>query len=303
MHGFLVVDKPRGMTSHAVVGLVRRRLNTRRVGHAGTLDPAAEGVLVIAVGRATTLIDRVQAQRKQYIARAVLGAASASDDIEGPLIESMGDVTPPDVENVRRALASFQGEIEQVPPAYSAIKVEGQRAYRRARLGHADRMPRRWVIIHAIELIAYTFPDVVFSVECSKGTYVRSIARDLGAQLGIPAYLHSLVRVAVGPFMLDDAWDIATVADQLNPATWPLMALHPTCALPDTATLLLDEQAVAQWYHGQPIPVRTPGEDAGALEASAFDGTGRWLGLASLDARHRQWRPRLVIGPTDGRRN
>lgn len=293
LHGFLVVDKPRGMTSHDVVALVRRRLRMRRVGHAGTLDPAAEGVLVVAAGSATRLIDRVQDGDKQYVAHVVLGAETDSADAEGQLIAASSDLAP-SRDAVERALAPLVGTITQVPPAHSAIKVGGQALYHRARRGEKVDVPARTVIIHGIRLLAYDYPDLLLVIDCGKGVYVRSIARDVGRALGTGAYLHALLRTAVGRFTLAQAWTTAELEAHLRPQTWPLMALHPDVALAGAPALILDPDAATAWYHGRPVPAdRRP--PAASAEARVYHQTGAWMGLAAADAGRRQWRPRQVV--------
>jgi len=295
LHGFLIVDKPRGVTSHDVVALVRRRLRMRRVGHAGTLDPAASGVLVVAAGAATRLIDRVQDGDKQYIAHIVLGAETDSADAEGRLIATApDDVSAPSLATIEQALRSFVGTISQIPPAYSAIKVGGQALYHRARRGEQVEVPARTVTVHAIRILAYAYPDLLVVIDCGKGTYVRSIARDLGRELGTGAYLHALLRTAVGPFTLGQAWTADEIEAYLEPRTWPLMALHPDVALSPTPALILDRDAATAWYHGRPVPTgRQP--PRAAIEARIYDQDGSWLGVATADPERRRWRPRQVV--------
>ena len=206
--GLVVVDKPGGMTSHDVVAKVRRACGTRKVGHAGTLDPMATGVLVLGVNRATRLLGHLMLTEKSYAATVRLGASTTTDDAEGEVV-----ATAPaghlDEAAVRRALAAFVGDIEQVPSTVSAIKVDGRRAYALARAGEQVALPARPVTVHAIEVDGSRregdFLDVDIRVDCSSGTYIRAIARDLGAALGVGGHLTALRRTAVGPFTLDGA--------------------------------------------------------------------------------------------------
>lgn len=206
--GLVVLDKPAGMTSHDVVARVRRALGTRKVGHAGTLDPMATGVLVLGVGRATRLLGHLTLTDKSYEATVRLGASTTTDDAEGEVTgtASAAGVTEDDV---REALRAFEGEIEQVPSTVSAIKVDGKRAYQRARSGEEVELSARPVTIHAIAARNFRrdgdFLDLDLTVTCSSGTYVRAIARDLGAALGVGGHLTALRRTAVGPFTLDRA--------------------------------------------------------------------------------------------------
>jgi len=206
--GLVVVDKPAGMTSHAVVSRVRRTVGTRKVGHAGTLDPMATGVLVLGVERATRLLGHLMLTEKTYAATVRLGQTTTTDDAEGEPVASVpaGHLTD---EQIRTALEAFQGEIEQVPSTVSAIKVDGKRAYARARAGEHVELRPRSVTIHEIaggeprrvgDLV-----DLEIRVRCSSGTYIRAIARDLGAALGVGGHLTALRRHSVGPFTLAEA--------------------------------------------------------------------------------------------------
>jgi tRNA pseudouridine55 synthase len=203
VEGILVVDKPAGMTSHDVVARIRRIAGTRRVGHTGTLDPAATGVLVVCIGRATRLVTALQAGTKTYAAVARLGVTTTSDDLDGEVLTTISAARL-DESTVCGALSAFHGAIDQVPPMVSAIRIDGERLHERARRGEVvDRPPRR-VVIESIVLDRFTpgeVADVAFLVACSAGTYVRSIARDLGERLGVGGTLASLRRVANGPFM------------------------------------------------------------------------------------------------------
>lgn len=219
--GILNLNKPAGMTSRRAVNVVQRLVKPAKVGHAGTLDPLATGVLVIAVGRATRLIEQIQSQSKRYRAVFQLGRRSNTDD-------SSGDVTvvseTPDVEldQIQEALRGFVGSVKQVPPAFSAVHVEGRRAYKLARRGKPVKLEPRPVEIYSIDLMDFDCPHVALDIHCGSGTYIRSIARDLGERLGCGALMSNLVRTSVGPYRLDDAVDPEkvtqeTLADLLIP--------------------------------------------------------------------------------------
>jgi tRNA pseudouridine55 synthase len=208
----VVVDKPGGMTSHDVVARVRRLAGTRKVGHAGTLDPMATGVLVLGVNRATRLLGHLTLADKRYDATIRLGVATTTDDADGETVDTTdtGGLTE---DAVRTALASFVGEVDQVPSTVSAIKVDGERAYARVRAGEDVQLSPRRVRIHALQVRAVRLPELEVSVHCSSGTYVRAIARDLGLALGVGGHLTSLRRTAVGPFVLAAAHTLDELAD------------------------------------------------------------------------------------------
>ena len=220
MNGFLVVDKPSGMTSHDVIARCRRALGIRRIGHAGTLDPAATGVLIIGVGSGARLLRFVESAEKEYIGGVVFGATTTTCDAEGDVVAEH-DASQLDRRAVERALEPFRGEIDQVPPMVSAIKVGGEALYVKARRGEViERAPRR-ITIHHLSLEDFTPGErarATLRVVCSKGTYIRSLATDLGDALGCGAHLGSLRRTRVGPFGLDVAIALdAVVPDAVRP--------------------------------------------------------------------------------------
>lgn len=217
--GLVVVDKPAGVTSHDVVSRVRRLAGTRKVGHAGTLDPMATGVLVLGVNRATRLLGHLTLTEKAYDATIRLGAATTTDDAEGEVVST----TPAgglDEQWIRTTLGGYVGDIEQVPTTVSAIKVDGRRAHRRVRDGEEVRLAARPVTIHELVVHAVRHTgdatDVDVSVRCSSGTYIRAIARDLGVELGVGGHLVALRRTAVGRFDLDQAHTLAQLERELT---------------------------------------------------------------------------------------
>jgi tRNA pseudouridine55 synthase len=213
--GLVVVDKSPGMTSHDVVARVRRLAGTRKVGHAGTLDPMATGVLVLGVDRATRLLGHLMLTEKAYDATIRLGAVTTTDDAEGEVV-STHDVGGVREDDVRTELARFVGDIEQVPTAVSAIKVDGQSAYARVRAGEQVELKARPVTIHELLVPAVDLPEVRISVRCSSGTYIRALARDLGAALGVGGHLGALRRTAVGSFDLSVARTLDELADDFS---------------------------------------------------------------------------------------
>jgi tRNA pseudouridine55 synthase len=259
--GLVVVDKPAGMTSHDVVARVRRLAGTRKVGHAGTLDPMATGVLVVGINRATRLLGHLMLTEKAYDATVRLGVATTTDDAEGEVTAAVS-AAHVDAATVRAALAEFVGDIEQVPTAVSAIKVDGKRAYQRVRDGEQVELAARPVTVH--ELVVHDVVagprdgdtatlDVTISVRCSSGTYIRAIARDLGVRLGVGGHLAALRRTAVGPFDLA----AARTLDQLGEE----FALVPIAdaARAGFATRELDEPQAADVRVGRPLPIAVDG--------------------------------------------
>ena len=217
LDGILVVAKPAGPTSHDVVALVRRLAATKRVGHGGTLDPFASGVLPLFLGHATRVVEYHLGDRKAYRATVCFGASSTTDDLEGELTPATGPV--PDRDAVEAAIGGFLGGISQRPPAYSAVKVGGRRAYALARAGETVTLASRDVTIHELTIVSWDDSDperpvAIVDVQCSAGTYVRALARDLGGALGTAAYLGALTRTASGSFLLEDA----TALDEIRSA-------------------------------------------------------------------------------------
>lgn len=215
LHGLLVVDKPVGITSMDVVRRVRHKAGHAKTGHAGTLDPLASGVLICLLGKATRAADALMAASKVYHTTVDLAALTNTDDAEGE-IEPVDVDRPPALDTVAAALRGLTGTIEQTPPAYSAIKVGGQRAYKLARRGQDVELKARPVQIHAIDLIRYDWPTLELVVTCGKGTYIRSLARQIGQALGTGGYLTALRRTAIGAYTLEQAIELAAVPEPLQ---------------------------------------------------------------------------------------
>ncbi len=250
MFGFFNIDKPLGMTSHDVVAAVRRAFKIKKVGHAGTLDPLASGVLVICVGGATRLSDDVMHGEKAYRARVKFGVTTMTYDREGE-ITSQTDASHLTAEAIQAAFPAFTGEIDQVPPMYSAIKQDGKKLYDLARSGvEVERTPRR-VTIHKLVLQEWTPPEAVVDVDCSAGTYIRSLAFDLGAALGVGAHLSGLIRTRSGAFSLTNAAPLDTLL-AADPHTY---LVSPKDALRDAPSMMLTDSQVHEIQHGRAIPV------------------------------------------------
>jgi tRNA pseudouridine55 synthase len=276
--GLLLVDKATGMTSHDVVARARRVLSVRKVGHAGTLDPMATGLLVLGVGAATRLLGLVGAHDKTYEATIRLGQTTVTDDREGDLLTT-ASAAGVDEDAVRAALAAQTGPLQQVPSSVSAVKVAGRRSYDRVRAGEAVELAPRSVIVHRLDVHRIERPtadlvDVEVTVTCTAGTYIRAIARDVGAALGVGGHLTALRRTASGPFMVDAAAPVEDAAAALaaggGPGVLPL-ARAATTVFPTRAVTA--EEATALTY-GQRIPATgAPGAHA------AVDPTGRLVAL------------------------
>ena len=265
--GFINLNKPSGMTSHDVVNHVRRIFSTRKVGHAGTLDPMAAGVLPIAINRATKFIEYLDGD-KSYRAEILFGVATDSGDLEGSVIARAEDFSPPTLEDLNSALQSFVGEIEQTPPKFSAIKIHGRKAYDLARKDIDFDMPSRRVKIYRLELVALDETSATIEIDCGKGTYVRSLAIDLGERLNLPATLKSLVRIRAGGFDLKDALDIKNIgADCLLPIEDCLKHLP---------TFELDERRIRAFMNGLPTTIHLPDEKVlRIISGGKFLGVGR----------------------------
>jgi tRNA pseudouridine55 synthase len=257
MHGVLVVAKPAGPTSHDVVALVRRLAATRRIGHGGTLDPFASGVLPLFLGGATRLVEYHLGDDKAYRATVCLGASSSTDDLDGELTPGAGPA--PDRPAFEAGLATFLGRQEQRPPDYSAVQVAGRRAYAMARAGEAVELPSRTVEIKALDLLEWDASDperpiAIVDVRCSAGTYVRALARDLGERLGCGAYLGGLVRTASGPFTIDRALSLDTIREAAasdGPDGVRHLLLPPDTGLEELPAITLTEREIGDVGQGR----------------------------------------------------
>jgi tRNA pseudouridine55 synthase len=278
LHGLLVIDKPTGITSRAAVNRVQECLPPRtRIGHTGTLDPLATGVLVLCVGRATRLAEFVQGMDKTYRTMIVLGARSDTDDADGVITHL--PVTEPIAESaVRACLDRFTGDIEQRPPAYSAIKLDGKRAHELARRGRPIDIAPRKVTIYGIELVRYEWPELDLEIHCGKGTYIRSLARDLGEQSGCGAYVKTLRRVRVGPFGCDDALAFAAPESEFRSRLLP-----PSTAVAHLPSICLPDGQIEYLRCGQTISVA---DVADAPLCSVFDLRGHLVAVGNVHDGH-----------------
>ncbi len=288
--GLLNLNKPDEMTSRQAVNLVERLTRPVRAGHAGTLDPLATGVLVVCVGAATRLIGYVQRMPKRYTGTFLLGRQSPSEDVEREVTE-LPDAPRPTREQIEAAAARLIGRIEQRPPAFSAIKVAGRRAYELARQGRQPELAARPVLIHAIEVAEYQYPQLVLNVTCGSGVYIRALGRDLAQSLGTSAVMSALVRTSIGVFTLEEAVD----PRQLDCDNWFSLLQPPLRAIEYLPRLQLSAAEVRRLRTGLTIPSRPPlavSHDSAFLlandqdnnsaipeEIAALDPTGELVGI------------------------
>ena len=291
MDGFINVLKPTGLSSHDVVDIVRRIFKQKRVGHAGTLDPAAAGILPVALGRAARLVEYMENADKSYRAEIAFGYATDTGDVYGDVIESIPCPALPLEEELRRVLGKFVGEIEQTPPAYSAIKVGGQRAYDLVRQGAAVEIPTRTVRIDRLELVHAdaAHARILVDVDCAKGTYIRSLCTDIGAVLGLPATMRFLLRTRVGGFMLADSYTLEELAEVRETAL-----CDPDTAL-DLPVYELDPQRVKAFYSGLSTSER---RIELVDEFYRVYAEGIFLGIGRYDAAAREMYPAKAFLPT-----
>ena len=267
--GFINLNKNSGMTSHDAVNRVRKISSTRKVGHAGTLDPSASGILPIAIGKATKFIEYLADCQKIYRAEILFGIATDSGDLEGKIISRADNFTIPTADDFKAVLKSFIGEIEQTPPKFSAIKIHGRKAYDLARKNLDFDMPRRFVKISDIKLVALDKNSAIIEIDCGKGTYIRSLAIDIGERLKIPATLKNLLRLRVGDFDLKNS---ATL-DQLT--TENILPIE-SC-LNHLPRFDLNENRIRAFMNGLPTTIHAPNQNALRIFAG-----GKFLGVGKI---------------------
>lgn len=288
--GVLVVDKPIGMTSHDVVQVVRKGTSIRRAGHTGTLDPRASGVLVILIGPAVRLSEYVSASDKRYQAVIRLGATTDTYDADGRITSSAPvNITE---EQFESALSNFVGEIEQVPPPYSAIKLKGRKAYEMAREGEEVDLAPRKIMVYNLDLLEWAPPEAVIDVYCSSGTYVRSLAHDLGEVLGCGAHLVGLRRTKSGRFTLRDAVPLRKLRDSFEVGNWYQYLIPAADALTDWPAIDLTSADVEAVRHGHRVPGEKPEK---ATWARGISEQGELVALLEFDETSNEWQPRKVF--------
>lgn len=295
MLGILNVNKPKYATSRAAVNAVQYVCKPHKVGHAGTLDPIATGVLLICVGKATRLVSRIQNLPKVYRATFVFGETSNTDDCMGTVERT--NLLAPTESDIRSALAQFTGDIDQVPPKFSAVHVDGRRAYKLARKGKAVELKPKSVRIDRFELLGATEKEneYVFEIECGSGTYIRALARDLGEVFGCGGLMSALQRTRIGEFSMDSGWQLTTNNEgQLRTTVESVTAAleSPLSALPGVATRQCSESETTQIRQGRAIEYRN---ESKSTETALLNPEGRMIALAAFDTRVDKLQPRIVF--------
>lgn len=292
--GFLNLNKPPGYTSHDCVARVRRLLRTKRVGHAGTLDPAAVGVLPIALGKATRLLQFLP-QSKAYKATIRFGVRTETDDLQGEIVKSQ-PVPDLNLESIQLVIGQFRGKIEQIPPIYSAIQVGGKRLYKIARQGEVVQVPARMVEVYDLQILDWRpgdFPELDVVIACGPGTYIRAIARDLGDRLNTGATLAHLTRTQSSGFTLDQSITLEELETQVEQQTFTPISGH--VALSHLPESILSTSQVSSWFHGQPLSITGEALSGGAMRVSSP--TGEFLGMGELEQTGLEWvlAPKVVF--------
>ena len=288
--GVMVVDKPVGKTSHDVVQIIRKGTGLRRIGHTGTLDPRASGVLVILIGPAVRLSEYLLTDRKRYEATIRFGAVSDTYDGDG-LIQPTGVDVHLTEDQILEAMKAFTGEFDQVPPAYSAIKLQGRKAYELARQGQKVVLPSRKVDVFSFDLVEFNLPEISVDIYCSSGTYIRSIAHELGEKLGCGAYLNGLRRTVSGHFSLRDAITIPDLQACFEEGTWYQHLIPAADSLGGMQEVLLDMEMEAEIRHGRKIPAKF---DDAAI-AKAVSEQGELVAILEKSSDAMTWQPKKVF--------
>ena len=296
--GALVVDKPVGMTSHDVVQAIRNGTGLRRAGHTGTLDPRASGVLVILVGPAVRLSEYVSASDKRYQAIIRLGGSTDTFDAEGKVTLSKDPLNVTEAQ-FDKALQTFVGEIEQTPPPYSAVKVQGRKAYEMAREGEEVELAPRKITVHHLEVLEWAPPEVVIDVHCSSGTYVRSLANDLGVMLGCGAYLVGLRRTKSGRFSLRDSVPLRKLQEAFTAGNWYQYLIPAAEALGDWPAVELNPDEVEGVRHGHRVKVAGEPTETKVRGVSTQGELVALMEITINEDGSREWQPKKVFFTSD----
>lgn len=293
MDGILNLNKATGMTSHDVVAKIRKLLKQKRVGHAGTLDPAACGVLPICVGQGTRVAEYLSESGKAYQAEIIFGIVTDTYDREGVILRT-ADTSNLTLAQVEEACLHFLGPQMQFPPRYSAIKLQGQPAYKRVRAGEEITLEPRSVAFYQLQVLAWKPPQLTLAIDCSKGTYIRSLAYDLGEYLGCGAYLAALMRTRSGPFSLADSITLEQLSDVLARGTPKDVLFPPDSVLQQYPELQLDATTVEHVLHGNAFHYDEPRDPSMKL-ARVYDAAGHFLAIATWNAEQQTWQPKKVF--------
>ena len=299
MFGFLNIDKPSGVTSRAGVNALEDRFPSLKVGHAGTLDPLATGVLILGIGQATRLLEYVQRMPKTYVATFLFGQSSDTNDIEGEVV-ALEDSPVPSREMIERCLPEYEGSILQRPPKYSAIKIQGRRAYEMARRGEAVDLEPREVTIHSLQILRYAYPEIEAKIVCSRGTYVRALGRDLAQRLNTSAVMSQLCRTAIGAF--DQAKSASL--ESITPETVARYLLPPQSGLEEIRRFNLTQPQVVELSHGRTLDLDFPKKESHLHEEAYGLYKGRLIAILKQQtgttwAPHKVFSPPNTATPTD----
>jgi len=289
--GALVVDKPVGVTSHDVVKVIRKGTGIRRAGHTGTLDPRASGVLVVLIGPAVRLSEYLSASDKRYQAIIKFGISTDTYDTEGKQVGETKSVDHITEKDIHQLLEAYEGKIQQYPPAHSAVKVGGERAYKKARRGEEVEIDPREIDVYNLELLEWAPPEAVIDVYASSGTYVRSLANDLGNDLDVGAHLTGLRRTKNGQFTLRDAVRMRELKDAFAAGDWYKHLIPAAETLADWKTIILDQEGTELIMHGQ----RVPAEPDQSGWARALSEQGDLIALVEKVEDKDEWQPRKVF--------
>ena len=293
VNGIINLDKPKGRTSFAMVALIRKLSGERRVGHAGTLDPEATGVLPICLGKGTRLAEFLLEGEKIYSAEIEFGISTDSYDAAGNIV-SQDDPSSLTREQIDTALASFQGSIKQLPPLYSAVKHQGKPLYHWARAGVDVPIITRNVEFKDFEVLNWTCPVLTLKIVCSKGTYIRSLAHDLGQVVGCGAHLRNLVRLKSGPFSIEDSVSVSHIKDAFQCGTWSHIVQPIDTAVLHLAPVVIDDEKERLILNGCSIELEE-GDYPTTQWRRAYSQSGSFLALLCYDEKLRQWHPKKVL--------
>jgi tRNA pseudouridine55 synthase len=288
-YGLIIVDKPVGPTSHNIVSLIRRGTKIRKVGHAGTLDPRASGVLVLCLGAATRLSEYLSTSTKSYQAVVRFGSSTRTYDADGDVVRQTGLM--PRLREIQSVLPAFIGEIEQVPPPFSAIKVRGRKAYEMARAGEEVELGPRKVTIYRLDVASFDPPDLMLDVDCSAGTYIRSLAHDLGEKLSAGAHLAGLRRTRAGPFKIEEAIVLPKLEVGFLTGKWEQYVRSAADALPEFPTVSVQGEDLERIRFGHRIPAEA---DSHGM-AKAVTPEGELVAILEAVEETREWHPRKVF--------